>query len=469
MKKYISLFLLNVMFLCSVSCENVNNQNISNSSDISDISENQNNLTNSEETETETVIRFAAANNNDYINEAIEQFNEADNGYFIEVAEYDHTLDDSDDSLNLTDFDLIQNIINKNNIDFVVNWAFAEEANYKNLQQKGAFTDIYKFMENDEEINKNTLNSHILQLNEVNGELYSIPTFYTAYTLAGNPEYVGTKPNQTIDELIDHWEKMPENATISGSKTKESVYYTLLRDNLELFVDYENGIVNFDSEDFRKTLEFCNSFEYNDRQKTEYDYNAPDFCYECRIFSFMNIALLNIGSANPEITFIGYPDSDRKGAYLRSYSDSFSICAGSDENKQKGAWEFIRTFFTEEWQEENALSYSDPSKSYASQNAFCMNNQANENIKNNTVNKKYSPPTFESKGETITVQFPSLEDCNALEKYINNINRWEISSSDNISNIVEDEVFAYFADEISIDECIDHIQNRSSIWISEIS
>ena len=461
-KTNIKMLILSICLMISIdSCsfgENINQLNISDS---------RSNLTNSEETE--TVIHFAAANNNDYINKAIKQFNEADNGYHIEVVEYDHTLDDNNDSLNLTDFDLIENIINKNDIDFVVSWAFAEETNYKNLQQKGAFTDIYKFMENDEEINKNTLNSHILQLNEVNGELCSIPTFYTAYTLAGNPEYVGTKANWTIDELTAHWEQMPDNATISKAGTKENVYYTLLRDNLELFIDYKNGIVKFDSDDFRKTLEFCNSFEYNDREKTEYDYEAPDFCYECRISSFMDIASLDIGSANPEITFVGYPSSDGKGAYLRSYSDSFSICAGSDENKQKGAWEFIRTFFMEEWQEENVLTYSDRSKGYASQNAFCMNNQANENIKNNTVNKKYSPPTFESKGETITVQFPALDDCNALEEYINSINRWEVRSCDDISDIVEDEVFAYFADEISIDECISRIQNRVSILISEIS
>lgn len=446
--------------------ENVNKSSISNSSDISDVpSDNQSNSANSEE----TVIHFAAANNNDCINKAIKQFNEADNGYQIEVVEYDHTLDDTDDSLNLTDFDLIQKIINTNDIDLVISWAFAEEANYRILQQKGAFTDIYKFMENDEEINADTLNSHVLQLNEINGELCSIPTFYTAHTLAGDPKYVGTKTNWTIDELIAHWEQTPDNATISGSKTKEYVYYTLLRPNLELFVDYENGTVNFDSDDFRKTLEFCNSFEYNNREKTEHDYNAPNFCYKFDLFSFTNIAACDIGSEDPKITFVGYPSPNGKGAYLRSYNESFSICEGSDENKQKGAWEFIRTFFTEEWQKENALAYSDRSKGYASQNAFCMNNQAQEIIKNNMVNKKYSPPTFESKGETITVQFPTFEDCNALENYLNSIDRWEVNMDDAVSEFISEEIFAYFAGEISIDECIDRIQNRSSIWISEIS
>lgn len=418
----------------------------------------------SENTE-ETVIHFAAANNSDYINKAIKQFNEADNGYRIEVAEYDHTLDDNDNSLNLIDFDLTQKIINTNDIDLVISWAFAEESNYRILRQKGAFADMYKFMENDAEINTDTLNSHVLQLNEINGELCAIPTYYVAHTMIGSAEYVGTKTDWTIDEMIERWEQMPDNATINRARTKETVYYNLLRDNLEFYVDYENGTVNFDSDDFRKNLEFCNSFDYNNREKTDYDLNAPDFCDSANIFSFAN----RISEDGSEKTFVGYPTPNGSGAYLRSFNESFSICASSDEKKQKGAWEFIRTFFTEEWQEENALSYSDRSKGYASQNAFCMNNQANENIKNNIINKKYSPSTFESKGETYETYFPTLEECNTLEEYLNGIDRWGVNIDDEISNIVEEEAFAYFADEISIDECIDRIQNRASIWISEKS
>ena len=98
-----------------------------------------------------------------------------------------------------------------------------------------------------------------------------------------------------------------------------------------------------------------------------------------------------------------------------------------------------------------------------------MNKKALENIKNNTVNKKYSPPTYESKGETFTTYFPTIEDCNALEDYLNSINRWEVHTYEDVSLIVEEEAFAYFAGEISIDECIERIQNRTSIWISEKS
>lgn len=77
----------------------------------------------------------------------------------------------------------MQDIINTSDIDIITGYSFIEEANYKNLQQKGAFADLYQFMENDTEINTQTLNSHVLQLNEIDGKLFSIPTFYTANTL----------------------------------------------------------------------------------------------------------------------------------------------------------------------------------------------------------------------------------------------------------------------------------------------
>ena len=52
---------------------------------------------------------------------------------------------------------------------------------------------------------------------------------------------------------------------------------------------------------------------------------------------------------------------------------------------------------------------------------------------------------------------------------MNSIQRWEIISDFNLQKIVEEEVFEYLAGAIDIDTCIERIQNRASIWISEQS
>lgn len=417
----------------------------------------------------EIVINFAVMGKADYIKDAVNKFNDADNGYHVELIDYYHEPESNGESspLKLDDLELIQDISNTNDIDIVSSYSFFTESNYMRLAEKGAFTDLYKFMENDADVNTSTLNSHILSVNEIDKKLFTIPTFYVAYTLGGNPEYVGTKNNWSCDDLINCWEKMPSNAVIAGEQTKEAAYRMFVINNLVSFIDYENGNVRFDSPDFRKLLEFCNGFEYANQQKTDLDFNAPVFCSMCIVDSFMGIYPFKLGSSKPEFTFVGFPSQDGNGAYLRSFADSFSISAKSSEEKQRGAWEFVRTFFLEEWQEEYSLSVEDRQNGYASQNCFCINNKAFENVKNNVVNKKYSPATYEDKGETYTTEFPTLEDCNALEQYLNSIDRWAVNLDDDLTDIVTEEVMTYFADEISIDECIDRIQNRASIWISE--
>ncbi len=456
--KSIILILSGICILGSVpSCRNINN----NSSNSNSTNENNSNDSN------DIVIHFAVSGDSEQISKAVKNFNSSNNGYCVELVYYQQEDRFEDDSLQLADFDLIQDIMNTTNIDVITSCCFTEEANYKNLQDKNAFIDLYKFMETDDEINSDTLNSHVLKLNESEGKLFSIPTFFSAYSVGGNPEYVGTKKNWTIEEMENHWEQMPANATFQGGKTKEWVYSQILRDNLVNFVDQTAGTVSFDSEDFKKGLEFCNSFEYGYGEKTIFDYEAPVFCSPLFIKSYMNIASFNLGGISPKITFVGFPSSDENGAYLRGYGDCFSILSRSDVKKQEGAWLFIRTFFSEEWQEENVMSYSDVSKGYASQNAFCMNNKALENIKNKTVEKSFSPDSYESKGQTINVEFPTLGDCDALDEYLNSINRWETRGYENVNTIVQEEVYAYFADEINIDECIRRIQNRTAIWINE--
>ena len=422
----------------------------------------------------EIVIHLANSGGESKITEAVEKFNELNTGYRVEIVEYEHPDlyanggVPQQSELNLIDFELIQDLINTTDIDIVTNTCFYNQINYINLLKKGAFTDLYKFMAGDDEINTKTLNNPVLKLNETDGALMSIPLFYEVCTVGGNSQYVGNKENWTFDEMKELWNKMPENSTIFGGRTKENAFYVTIRHNIVKYIDYTNGTVHFDSDDFRDALEFCNSFEYGNQQKVEYDYSAPSFCFECTIDAYMPTANFELGSNEPKITLVGYPSSDGNGAYLTACGNTFSVLNSSDKEKQDGAWQFIRTFLTEEWQEENAV-YHDGSTDYFTQSGFCINLKANENIKKKVVEKTNSPSTYESKGETVEVQFPSIEDCNALDAYIDRVNRWETGVNESINEIIKEEAFDFFASEITIDQCVERIQNRMSILISEQS
>lgn len=409
---------------------------------------------------------------------AVDTFNAEDNGYRIELKQYREygdpekgnivVYDTEQDYLN--DMEILQDIMNTDEIDIVCNASFCNEIYHEILQNKGAFADLYTFMENDDEVNTSTLNSHILELNETDGKLYTLPTYFNVHTLIGDKKYVGDKENWTVDEFIEHWEKMPEGSTISGSYHAEYVYYVLLRGNLESFIDYENAKVHFDSPEFKQLLEFCNTFPSNNGQKLEYEYEAPNPNF---VYDFIFDGINQVPSISGTQTLVGYPSFDGEGAYLKAAGLSYSINAKSSPEKQKGAWQFIRTLFTKEAQLANVIeSYTDPDifegqPVWSSEFGFCVNDEAFEQMAEDVTSQKFRQPDGYYEQVEYEPHFPTMKDVDKFREYIDSIERWEVSLDRSLWEIINEEIMAYFAGEKSLDETVDLIQNRAQIWVSE--
>lgn len=420
-----------------------------------------------------------------------DEFNNADNGYRIEYVASRSFFDANGDPLmytteeeNKQDFDMIQRIINEDDIDIVSAVSFNNPAYYEILKNKGAFVDLYEFMKDDPDVNPEKLNKHILELCENDGHLYGLPYSYNVHTMIGKKDYVGSKQNWTVDEFFEHWNKMPDNTTINGSRNAENIYYVLLRSDLTSYVDYTKAEVYFDSPDFRRLLEFCGSFESNYGQKSELDYNAPNFISTYEVTGFKS-SLLGYGNSGTnetlvshikdgEYTLVGYPDSDGQGSYI-STNGEYSICAHSSEEKQRAAWEYIRQFLTEEYQQDHVIqkyeNYIDGKKvvSYSSESGFLINNNARKTTAERICNGEYSNPTYENKGEIFETPLPTMEDCEFIEKYVDTINRIDTELDRQLWEIVNEEILVYLGGGQDIDTTIDLIQNRASIMVSEKS
>ncbi len=429
---------------------------------------------------------------------AIQSFNEADNGCTVRLKTYASRFDADgnvhgfyEDEITQLHFEAVQDLINSDDID-IVGPDLVGVAKYEAFKNKGAFADLYTFMEDDPEVNRETLNAHVLGLNEKDGKLYSIPAYYYATTLIGKSEYVGTKRNWSLGEFIDRWNAMPEGSTVNGSVNAEGIYYDILRQNSRAFVDYDNLEVHFDAPDFRDTLEFLSSFPTNHGEKNIIDYNAPQLV-RCERIESVGSALRSemdyttyqqttFRVRDGSYTYVGYPSSDGQGAFLAGSGTELSIRGNIPKERQEAAWKFIRQFYTEDYQVENyreryegynsitqkeEITWSEPS-------GFCINDAARKRTAEKTVNGDYAPV-----GVTLTVGGREVEqvgeeltldeaDCQYIFDYIDSIDRWEESSIDReLFNIVEPEVLAYLGGDQDIDKTIDVIQNRASIWISE--
>lgn len=433
--------------------------------------------------------------------ELIDSFNAEDNGVKIEVKSFASNIEPdgmphgfTDEELTKLDFDVTQELINKDTIDLVGTFSFGNGAKFEIFKRKGGFVDLNKFMENDPEINSDTLNSHILDLCEHDGKLYSIPTHYYAMTMLSKAEYGGTTRNWTIDEFIDHWNAMPEGSTVNYSTVSEGIYYDVLRENTPAFIDYKNCEVHFDAPDFRKMLEFCHSFDSNMGRKSD-DYintSHPMLVENCPLTGYQNSIRADIDYANNTITYsrlrdgkytlVGYPTSDRNGAFLCGINEC-AIRSNISEEKQQAAWKFLREFYMEDYQTEHYAMRDEITTpegtvvQFGFIDGFPINNAARKRIAQNVINGEYLS-SYEKEG-TIRINGdepatlinscqPDQADIDYIDDYMNSIERWEFPYADReLFWIVEEEVLTYLQGEQDIDKTIDLIQNRASIWISE--
>lgn len=391
----------------------------------------------------------------------IKKFNEMDNGYRIEIKNYfEYYESDQDVDANggvkmegffKADFQLQMDVIQGGVVDIVPVDAFMYTGRFDVLEQKGAFIDLNPFLEQDEEINRTTLNSHILDLAERDGKLYSLPIFYRIETIIGRSDYVGTKENWTFDELLDHWDKMPEGTTFNYSTSNTGVYRCILRNNIGRFLDYENACCYFDSPNFVRLLEFCNTFPPEDPNKLNPSEDTINFVSDT-IFESLSMFHRQLqdeqGYAN---TLVGYPSEDGSGAFI-SLINRYGICMKSSLEVQEGAWQFFKILADEEYQQKMCDSYD----------TFLTTN--------NEIQDRWAQELISGQGhekELIESGQPTQADYEKLKAYVNSINHVNDTLDSDLQTIIDDELSIMFEGRQTPQQTADAIQNRASIYVSE--
>lgn len=134
-------------------------------------------------------IVFASSKIQDMDRENVYRFNEEHKDCKIVIRDY--SLEDDGD----TQFNLdvasgnIPDIINLTSIDPMM------------LAEKGFFTDLSIFMEQDSEVSKENLQDDLLKLLEMDGKLYFLPPSFTIEALVGRKNDIGNRTSWTLEEF----------------------------------------------------------------------------------------------------------------------------------------------------------------------------------------------------------------------------------------------------------------------------
>lgn len=418
------------------------------------------------------------------ITEKITEFNKSNDKYRIKIkdySEYDDYNEETEKYDNTSADQLKNDIISGKAPDII---CIYDNSVINSLASKGVFADLYPFMEKDSEVTKDKFLPNILEALENDGKLYSMSPSFTVNTLIAKTKFAD-KENWTFDDMIETYNNLPEGMKLlKGENNKNQVFsyfwYTMMSD----FLDFENGSCSFDSPEFIKFLEFCDTFEpadedaYNTMMEnmTDDEMNPywTDVEMECKndkaLLDNMYISMFSAygekryGYFGDEITFVGSPSSDGQGAFL---SFNYNMAILSDSGCKDAAWEFIRTFYTEESQNELLTNYGGIPVTSASFEKMADESMSRPYyLDENGEKVEYDNGVYIGNNE---IKIPPLtqEERDTISDYIKGITKVSGGYDVHIQEVIDEEIKAFFAGDKTAEEAAKMIQNRISIYISE--
>ncbi len=431
------------------------------------------------ELENVQIISMVVDYSDNDVMEKVKEFNKTNDGYRIKIEDYNKYYEWDEEKgtqLNSPDAQLKLDIAAGKTPDIIC--MGNGSSLFTSLGKKGALVDLYELMGTDGTVSKDDIVPNVLKAGEFDGKLLTVsPSFYVT-TFVAKKKYVD-KQGWTMDEMIETYNNLPNDMRLFAyNQSRENIFSSLLYGGN--FIDSKNGTCSFDSPEFIKLLEFCNRFEDEEspdwetmNQDEMNDYwneqetacmNDKAFLGEMSLSDLRGYSHVRYVTFNDEISLVGLPNAGGNGAVL-SLNKNYAIMSSSS-NKDV-CWKFISQFFDEDYQTGDRM-YNIP----ALKSAFTKKlDEAMENpyyIDANGKKQEYEN-TYYINDKEVKIPNLSQEERDFLEEYILGVEPASFDWSNNINEIIKEEISAYFEGERSAQETAELIQNRVSILVSEQS
>lgn len=342
---------------------------------------------------------------------------------------------------------------------------------FSQYASKGIFEDLYPYMEKSG-INKEDYLENILKAYEVDGKLYGIiPKFYVSTTMA-KTSLVGDVSGWTLSEMLDFVEeKNPENVFRYGNRSE--IFYYCIYNNIDEFIDWETGECSFDGEEFKRTLEFAARFpenpDYSEEQEGIASMLRSDkvLLMQDSLSSVQEYQMMN-GLFGEKATYIGYPNSERKGNLIQTAGGSMAMSAKSEY--KDGAWEFMKTILSDEYQDSLVSEYGGwgfPVKKSSLEKQFELD-MTPDYYEDEEGNKIENPKTTWGYDDfEMEIMAATQEEVDAVRGLIASAEKLSGSTNEQLVNIITEESEPFFKGQKSAADTAAIIQNRIQIYVNE--
>ena len=297
-----------------------------------------------------TVLTIATVRLDKEIQAAITEFNRASSTHFIHVADYSVYETAGADGFMAALDRLALDIVTGKIPDMIHVSAHIPFQRYASM---GLFEDLYPFIDNDPELSRGSFTDGVLEAAETRGSLYRLFPRFAVLTMLGNPNVLGDNPGWDLVEFSEIIDANPRvDVPLGGWATRESFLSEILYTYVEHFVDWETGTADFNNDMFIDLLESIASLPLEmDENFTHND--SPELIATGRqilsavLFSSIEQYLEYQMLFGGDIVFKGYPEENGIGNILwPSNSIAMTVTCADKE----GAWDFIRSVVTPNWQ-----------------------------------------------------------------------------------------------------------------------
>lgn len=415
-----------------------------------------------------TVLKLACYGNLWQIRSKVLAFNKSNENYRIQITDYESAYNETGDwTAGITK--LNNDIISGNVPDILYLNSAMPVSSYVS---KGLFADLYPFIDKDPDMKREDFFANILEAYSVDGKLYQLVPSFTVQTVVAKTKYVGDTPGWTMEDMQNLLSTLPENMVIFDEMTRENYLYMAMNRTGSQFVDWKTGKCSFDSDEFIRLLEFCNTFpeefDYSVYEDDSYWQKYESMYREDRTLlamlylnSFTQYRDMLYGPFGEPITMIGFPSAPGNGACI---SSDLSIAMSAKSKHQDGIWEFMRQYLLDDYQSKEV-------------NGWPLRLSCIEDLKTRAMQRPYwEDPTTGKREEyddkywlndqEIILPVMTEEEIETVMGILTTVSEVAVSD-DNLLNIVTEEAAAYFSGQKQAKEVADIIQSRAGIYISE--
>ena len=293
----------------------------------------------------------------------------------------------------------------------------------------------------------------------------------------GAESVVGDRTSWTLEDFWETFASMPEGSTPMALYTDaETVFFELIRMNVNNYVNWETGECFFNEGEFKKFLEFSGSFPRehkiftNDEESIEVWEEEERARAEGRQMVDTYVLMEPLGIQHLDALYglggkaalVGYPVEDGAPGSSFYIYDNRKLCMSSTCRNKEAAWEFLRETLLPKYEDAEAMYWAlTDTKKHGG--VGIPVNRADYNLLR-LVCMNWGPFRRDPRHE---YHKATEEEVRRFDDFVNSIGRIELMD-DNIFNIIEDVSPAYFAGDKTLDETAAIINKRVGLYVNEL-